>query len=68
MFLQIIIKVFVHDGLDVAPDLRVAELVLGLAFELRIGQLGQDDGRQAFARVLAGQVLFLVLSRPFLRA
>ena len=48
-------------GLDLALDLRVAELRLGLALELRIGQLHADDGRQALAHVVAGQVGVVVL-------
>ena len=43
-------------GLDLALDLGVAELGLGLALELRIGQLDADDGGQALADVVAGQV------------
>ena len=42
--------------LDLALDLGVAELGLGLALELRIGQLDADDRGQAFADVVAGQV------------
>jgi hypothetical protein len=34
-------------GLDLALDLGVAELGLGLALELRIGQLDADDAGQA---------------------
>ena len=43
-------------GLDLALDLGVAELGLGLALELRVGQLDADDRGQALADVVAGQV------------
>ena len=47
----------VGDGrLDLALDLGVAELRLGLALELRIGQLDADDRGQALADVVAGEV------------
>ncbi len=46
-----------HDALD----LDVAQLALGLAFELRLGQLDADDGRQAFADIVAGQVRVVFL-------
>ena len=39
--------------LDLALDLGVAQLGLGLALELRIRQLDADDRRQAFAHVVA---------------
>ena len=56
-------------GLDLALDLGVAQLGLGLALELRLGQLDADDGRQALAHVLAGQVGVVVLEdRRVLRA
>ena len=53
-------------GLDLALDLGVAELGLGLALELRVGQLDADDGGQALADVVAGQVAVGVLedARP----
>ena len=45
------------DGrLDLALDLGVAELGLGLALELRVDELDADDRRQAFAHVVAGEV------------
>ena len=48
-------------GLDLALDLGVAELGLGLALELRLGQLDADDRGQALADVVAGQVAVGVL-------
>ena len=40
---------------------RVAELGLRLALELRVGELGRDDGGQALAHVLAREVVVLLL-------
>ena len=52
----------VGDGrLDLALDLGVAELGLGLALELRVGQLDADDRGQALADVVARQVAVGVL-------
>ena len=48
-------------GLDLALDLGIAQLRLGLAFELRVGQLHADDCGQAFADVVARQVRVAVL-------
>jgi hypothetical protein len=48
-------------GLDLALDLGVAELGLGLALELRVGQLDADDRGQALADVVAGEVAVAVL-------
>ena len=39
------------------------ELALGLTFKLRLRQLHADHRRQAFAHVVAGQVLFYVLEQ-----
>ena len=50
-----------HGPLDEALDLGVAELGLGLALELRLAELDGDDGGQALADVVAGEVLVLVL-------
>ena len=43
----------VHQALDDALDLGVAELALGLPLELRVRHLDADDRGQALARVLA---------------
>ena len=44
-----------------ALDGRVAELGLGLALELRVGDLHRDDRREPLAHVLAVEVLVLLL-------
>ena len=56
----------VDDRGDEALHARVAELGLGLALELRIGQLGRDDRREPLAHVLAGEVLVLLLEQALL--
>jgi hypothetical protein len=50
-----------HRALDEALDLGVAELGLGLALELRLAELDRDDGGEALADVVAGEVFVLVL-------
>ena len=52
-----VVKERVDDALDVA----VAQLGLGLAFELGIAQLDGEHAGQAFAQVVAGEVLVLFL-------
>ena len=47
-------QLVVDDLLDEPLDVRVAELGLGLALELRLGQPDGDDGRQPLAHVVAG--------------
>ena len=56
----------VDDRLDEALHARVAELGLRLALELRVGELGRDDGGQALAHVLAGEVVVLLLEQALL--
>ena len=52
----------VRDGrLDLALDLGIAELGLGLALELRVGQLDADHRGEPLADVVAGQVRVAVL-------
>ena len=51
----------VDRGLDEALDGRVAELGLGLALELRVGDLHRDDRGEALAHVLALEVRILLL-------
>ena len=50
-----------HDALHEGLRLGVAELGLRLAFELRVGELDGHHCGQAFAHVVAGEVLVLVL-------
>ena len=44
-------------------DLAVAQLGLGLALELRVGELDADDGGQALADVVAAHRLGVVLDQ-----
>ena len=54
-------ELLVGDPLDEGADLGVAELGLGLAFELRVAQLHRDDRGETLADVLAEKVLVLLL-------
>ena len=56
VLLEVLVEALGERGLDLALDLGVAELGLGLALELRLGQLDADDGGQALADIVAGQV------------
>ena len=53
VFFQVAIQVIAHGRIDDAFDLAVAELGFGLAFELRLGDAQRNDGRQAFAEIVA---------------
>ena len=59
-------EALVDRGLHEALDRRVAELGLGLALELRVGDLDRDDRGQALAHVLALQVGVLLLELALL--
>ena len=54
----------VHRRLDDPLDLGVAELGLGLAFELRLGDAHVDDRRQPLAHVVARKRAGQVLEQP----
>ena len=60
-------ELVVDDRLDDALDLGVAELGLGLAFELRMRNLDADDRGEPLADVLAGDALLQVLREVVLR-
>src|SRR3954453_9963939 len=66
VLLEVLRELLVDDRRDEALHAGVAELGLRLALELRVGQLGRDDGRQALADVLAGEVLVLLLELALL--
>ena len=57
---------FGERALDVRLDLGVAEARLRLALELRLGQLDADDGDEALAHVVAGEVRVVVLEELLL--
>ena len=63
MLFQVERQLVADDALHHGLDLDVAQLALGLAFELRVGQLDADDGRQALAHVVAHQVGVVVLEQ-----
>ncbi len=56
-------ELLVGRALHQRTDRDVAELALGLTFELGFGQAHRHDGRQSLADVLAGQVLVLLLQQ-----
>ena len=56
MLLEIIREFFGNNGVDRAPRFNVAELLLGLAFKLRILDLDRNDRSQTFTDVFSGQV------------
>ena len=64
---QVLGQVVADGRVDDAFDLAVAELGLGLAFELRLGHAERDDGREAFAAVVAAGHEVLVEVRPSCR-
>ena len=56
MLLKVVGQCLAHGRVDGARDLAVAELGLGLALKLRLGHLDGDDGGEALAEVLAGDL------------
>ena len=60
-------RLLVHECLHHAGDVGI-QLALGLAFKLRLRQLHADDGDQAFANVVAGEVFFYVFEQAHLLA
>jgi hypothetical protein len=63
VFLEIGPQRLVDCRLDDALHLAVAQLGLGLPFELRVAQLDAHDRRQALADVVAGQRLVVLLEQ-----
>ena len=61
MLLEPFAHLVAHQAFERLAHLGADELVLGLAAELRIGQLHRDDRGQPFAHVLAGQRNLLAL-------
>ena len=68
--LGVLVKIFGETLVDGADDktahLGIAELGLGLAFELRLVQAYGDDGGKALATILAGEVLIFLLEEILL--
>ena len=61
MLLQVIGEAVGHDLERERAHVGTAELGLGLALKLRVGQLDRDDGRKPLAHVVAAQVGLLLL-------
>ena len=56
VLLEVVLQHLADGVVDGAAHLGVAELGLGLALELRLGHLDADDGREALAEVVAGDL------------
>ncbi len=67
ILVEVLAQLLVDELDDVALNVAV-QLALGLAFELRLRQLHADHGGQAFAHVVAAQVLLDVLEQAGLLA
>ncbi len=61
MLLKPLAHLIAHQAFERLANLRAHQLVLGLAAELRVGQLDRDDRGQAFAHVLPGERDLLAL-------
>ncbi len=68
IFFEIFAELFVDQSRDHAFDFGIAQLGLGLAFELRLAQLDAHDRGQTFAGVVALQAHVLVPEQVVLRA
>ena len=66
MLLEVIGKAVGHDLERQRAHIGAAELGLGLALKLRIGQFDRDNGRQALAHIVAGQVGVFFLEQVLL--
>ena len=66
VLLQIIGQSIGHDLERERAHVGAAELGLGLALKLRIGQLNRNDGRKALAHVVTAQVGVLLLEQVLL--
>src|SRR5581483_6946468 len=60
------VEPFADERVDDRPDLRVAQLRLRLAFELRLLELHRDDRGEPFHAVVGRQVRVVVLEHPAL--
>ena len=63
VLLKVVAQLLVHHAAHHALDLRVHQLVLGLAGEARVGHLDADDGHQTLPHVIAGQARVFVLQQ-----
>ena len=66
MLLEVIGKAVGHDLERQRAHIGAAELGLGLALKLRIGQLDRDNGRKALAYIVAGEVGVFLLEQVLL--
>ena len=66
MLLEVIGEAVGHDLERQRAHIGAAELGLGLALKLRVGQLDRDNGRKALAHIVAGQVGVFFLEQVLL--
>ena len=66
VLLEVIGKAVGHDLERQRAHIGAAELGLGLALKLRIGQLDRDNGRKALAHIVAGQIGVFFLEQVLL--
>ena len=66
IFLEVFGQTFRYDGIHNTAHFAVAQLGLGLTFELRVTNLEADNRRQAFAHIITGEVAVLVLEDALL--
>ena len=58
MLFKVLCQLFVDDGVHQRTDIGIAELLLGLAFKLRLRKLHGDNRRNALAHIFAGDFIF----------
>ena len=61
VFLQVEVQHLAHHRAHNAVHLAVAQLRLGLSFELRLGHFHRDDGSETLAEVVARNFYLLLL-------
>ena len=65
MLFKIFVQLVGHNARDQRTHIRVAELCLGLALKLRVGQLDADDGAKPFKHVGLREVGVGILQKTF---
>jgi len=60
ILLKKLLQLVGHDGVHQRAHLGVAQLGLGLALELGVGELNGNDGGETFAAILAGEAVALL--------
>ena len=66
VFLEVFLEFFGHDGRNQRPHVRVAELCLGLALKLRVGQFDADNRAKTLEHVVLREVGVGILQKVIL--